>query len=83
MAVKGIAVMHNNVSIFLSRLCGGEEGANLQGANLQFLSRLCGGEGASPDRLVGDTFLSRLCGGEEPITRLVRFVALSKPPMWR
>gem|GEM_PF-3897250 len=70
-------------AMFLSRLCGGEEGAGTTWTPPVFLSRLCGGE-VQLLRVQGTlSFLSRLCGGEaEPMTPVTR-TTFSKPPMWR
>ncbi len=50
--------------LFLSRLCGGEQGISKVVSKLGFLSRLCGGELFTSENRKRNVFLSRLCGGE-------------------
>ena len=56
--------MYCLLTLFLSRLCGGEgflgSGSGFGG----FLSRLCGGEVGMSNFAQAADFLSRLCGGE-------------------
>ena len=71
------------MSLFLSRLCGGELAHTLKGDFNHFLSRLCGGE---PNRVTlthNLKFLSRLCGGERRRGRRGAQGEVSKPPMRR
>ena len=59
-----MSVNIDNLTLFLSRLCGGELLRIFGLVFYRFLSRLCGGERV--DILVNFPlgFLSRLCGGE-------------------
>ena len=64
MAVKANHNRQHRQFRFLSRLCGGEESADMKGSLKSFLSRLCGGEDHDGIACEHLAFLSRLCGGE-------------------
>ena len=64
MAVKINGLVAVVGSVFLSRLCGGEDKSISIWKRQVFLSRLCGGEAFLDEMRMFPNFLSRLCGGE-------------------
>ena len=78
---KKASIEDINLILFLSHLCGEEDGSKLFSVSTSFLSHLCGEEGIMQNNETMLQFLSHLCG-EEALDHLrVKSSIVSKSPM--